>query len=91
MDTIREFMVSSSGLAPARQGLGLGWMITALMGVAILLGAKEIKADDDDEEDKEDCSGLTGSVTCSVDPTECTDSTRPWYCRDNYGNDCCTT
>ena len=40
MDTIREFMVSSSGLAPARRGLGLGWVISVLSGIAILLGAR---------------------------------------------------
>ena len=45
MDTIREFMVSSSGLAPARRGLGLGWVISVLAGVAILLGARGTAAD----------------------------------------------
>ncbi len=45
MQTLREFFASSSGLAPARQGLGLGWLISALTGVAILLGAKEAEAD----------------------------------------------
>ena len=44
MQTLREFFASSSGLAPARQGLGLGWVISALTGVAILLGAKEAGA-----------------------------------------------
>ena len=44
MDTIREFMVSSSGLAPARRGLGLGWVISVLSGVAILLGARGAEA-----------------------------------------------
>ena len=44
MNTLREFFTSSSGLAPARQGLGLGWVISALTGVAILLGAKEAGA-----------------------------------------------
>ena len=46
MDTIREFMVSSSGLAPARRGLGLGWVISVLSGVAILLGARGAAAED---------------------------------------------
>ena len=46
MDTIREFIVSSSGLAPARRGLGLGWVISVLSGVAILLGARGTEADD---------------------------------------------
>ena len=44
MDSLREFIVSSSGLAPARQGLGLGWVISALTGVAILLSAREAVA-----------------------------------------------
>ncbi len=46
MDTIREFIVSSSGLAPARRGLGLGWVISVLSGVAILLGARGAAAED---------------------------------------------
>ena len=45
MDTIREFIVSSSGLAPARRGLGLGWVISVLSGVAILLGARGAEAE----------------------------------------------
>ena len=40
MDSLREFFVSSSGLAPARQGLELGWVISALTGVAILLSPR---------------------------------------------------
>ena len=83
MDTIREFMVSSSGLAPARRGLGLGWVISALSGIAILLGAKEAKADDncDWEEDSQiDC------YVVSFCPND-----RPWYCCDQYDNWCCTT
>ena len=44
MDTMREFIVSSSGLAPARRGLGLGWVISVLSGVAILLGARGAEA-----------------------------------------------
>ncbi len=47
MDSLREFFVSSSGLAPVRQGLGLGWVISALTWVAILIGGKEAKADND--------------------------------------------
>ena len=62
MDTIREFMVSSSGLAPARRGLGLGWVISALSGLAILLGAKEAKAE---------CPEGTFLVDCVYDPENC--------------------
>ena len=35
MQSLREFFTSSSGLVPARQGLGLGWVISALTGIAI--------------------------------------------------------
>ena len=45
MQSLREFFTSSSGLVPARQGLGLGWVISALTGIAILLGAKEAEAE----------------------------------------------
>ena len=40
MDSLREFFASSSGLAPARRGLGLGWLISALTGVAVLTGCQ---------------------------------------------------
>ena len=60
MDTIREFMVSSSGLAPARRGMALGWVISVLSGVAILLGAKEAKAE---------CTAGTFYINCVYDPT----------------------
>ncbi len=45
MQKLREFFASSSGLAPARQGLALGWVISVLTGITVLLGAKEAKAD----------------------------------------------
>ena len=44
MDSLREFFASSSGLAPARRGLSLGWVISALTGVAVLLGARGAEA-----------------------------------------------
>ena len=47
MESLREFFTSSSGLVPARQGLGLGWVISALTGITVLLGAKEAEADND--------------------------------------------
>ena len=64
MTMLREFIGSSSGLAPARQGLGLGWVISALTGVAVLLGAKEAEASDCDRSWTEcnyssDCSRAT--------------------------------
>ena len=46
MDSLREFFASSSGLAPARRSLSLGWLISALTGITVLLGAKEARADD---------------------------------------------
>ena len=45
MESLREFFTSSSGLVPARRGLGLGWVISALTGITVLLGAKEAEAD----------------------------------------------
>ena len=44
MESLREFFTSSSGLVPARQGLGLGWIISALTWITVLLGAKEAGA-----------------------------------------------
>ena len=46
MQNLREFFASSSGLVPARQGLALGWVISVLTGITVLLGAKEAAADD---------------------------------------------
>ncbi len=63
MQTLREFFASSSGLAPARQGLGLGWLISALTGVAILLGAKEAEAGECSERTYLECGWHSG---CNV-------------------------
>ena len=75
MDSIREFMVSSSGLAPARRGLGLGWLISVLSGVAILLGARGAEAGDcltsRDCQFDNDCS-----VNTPETPIECCVTTR---------------
>ena len=81
MDNLREFFTSSSGLAPVRRGLGLGWVISALTGLAILLGAKETKAD------RPQCR----IVDCKPNSVECRDSTRPIYCYDTCGHWWCTT
>ena len=90
MQTLREFFTSSSGLAPARQGLGLGWVISALTGVAILLGAREVTAcnsswkefggysdgcADDPDNDDGDCK----CRTCSSD-SNCVKACTHWYC-----------
>ena len=59
-ESLREFFTSSSGLAPARQGLGLGWVISALTGIAVLLGGKEAAADECEERVISDCSINSG-------------------------------
>ena len=41
MNSLCEFIGSSSGLAPMRQGLGLGGVISVLVGLAVLFGARE--------------------------------------------------
>ena len=91
MDTIQEFIVSSSGLAPARRGMALGWVISVLSGVAILLGARGAAA--------EDCltrSDCEFDNDCSID----TPDAPIWCCVtkfsgencENYSTECgCTT
>ena len=94
MDSLREFIGSSSGLAPARQGLGLGWVISALTGVAILLGAREAAADEDYcfEQEWTDFLGYSSGCDkatkgkkpgkcqdCSLN-IECEESCDPPYC-----------
>ena len=88
MQNLREFFASSSGLVPARQGLALGWVISVLTGITVLLGAKEAKA----------CDGtpwtvLEGSSGCEANPNEpdcrcktcwldanCNAECSHWYC-----------
>ena len=76
MQTLREFFASSSGLAPARQGLGLGWIISALTGLTVLLGAKEAEA----------CRILY----CVPDPKNCPLPEEPIFCCDDCGGGWCT-
>ncbi len=73
MQTLQEFFTSSSGLAPARQGLGLGWIISALTGVAILLGAKEADAAECRYRTYLDCGwdGWCASRTKGKEPIRC--------------------
>ena len=76
MQSLREFFTSSSGLAPARQGLALGWVISVLTGITVLLGAKEVKADDDDScasYEWEECSYSAGCsrATGGAKPLSC--------------------
>ena len=58
MQSLREFFTSSSGLVPARQGLALGWVFSALTGITVLLGAKEAAAERGDI--KSECSWNAG-------------------------------
>ena len=67
MQSLREFFTSSSGLAPARQGLALGWVISALTGITVLLGAKEAAAGECPGS-RTDCSSHAGCA--AVYPNE---------------------
>ena len=78
MQSLKEFFASSSGLVPARQGLALGWVISALTWIAVLLGGKEAGA----ETEGRRCR----IIDCYLDPTRCRDSIRPTYCYDECGN-----
>ena len=73
METIREFMVSSSGLVPARRGLGLGWVISALAGIAVLLGAKKAEACDR-------CTETLLWMDCYIDTDKCKEEGKPKFC-----------
>ncbi len=74
MDSLREFFVSSSGLAPVRQGLGLGWVISALTWVAILLSPREAAACESDRK--------TEDGGYSADCDEHTEGEEACLCRD---------
>ena len=79
MPRLREFFTSSSGLVPARQGLALGWVISALTGITVLLGAKKAEAD-----------GPQGRIVrCYPDPS--CKSITPIRCVDKSGHSWCTT
>ncbi len=84
MTMLREFIGSSSGLAPARQGLGLGWVISALAGVAILLGAREAAADCDERRWTRDKGYNAG---CD----EATNGRLPKMCQDCWLDSNCVT
>ena len=91
MQSLREFFTSSSGLAPARQGLALGWVISALTGITVLLGAKEAGAHCFEEEWTDNlgysagCDRATNGDEaqkcrdCRLN-TECVESCDPAYC-----------
>ena len=84
MNSLREFIGSPSGLAPARQGLRLGWVISALSGVAILLGAREAAACCDERSWTEDHGYSAG---CD----EATDGDAPNVCQDCWLDSNCKT
>ena len=79
MQSLREFFASSSGLVPARQGLALGWVISALTWIAVLLGGKEAEAD-----------GPRDSIVRCYPDSSCKSIT-PIRCVDKSGHSWCTT
>lgn len=83
---LREFIGSSSGLAPIRQGLGLGSAISILSGIAVLLGAKGAGAGHLDCENgtpycKKVCTMVKGVQVCTYE--HCYERKTPWVRRDN--------
>ena len=92
MQSLREFFTSSSGLVPARQGLGLGWVISALTGIAILLGAKEVEAECDKRSwirDKGYSAGCD-EATNGAEANMCQDCWMDSNCKTRCGgNYCC--
>ena len=91
MESLREFFTSSSGLVPARRGLGLGWVISALTGITVLLGAKEAEAEECRRYTDSNCSysvwcddrsdGARPLKCCPiVYRTDCSFQTQPCYC-----------
>ncbi|MYB71196.1 MAG: hypothetical protein F4X75_22180 [Gemmatimonadetes bacterium] len=90
MDSLREFFVSSSGLVPVRQGLGLGWVISALTWVAILISPREAAAcgqtiPPEDPVDSPGCEAATdGELKCKTRDCwldeNCNVRCSSWYC-----------
>ena len=83
MDSIREFMVSSSGLSPARRGIALGWVISALAGLSVLLGAKKAEA-------CERCTEIILWEDCWNDTDRCPDPDYPRFCHGEILDKNCT-
>ena len=73
MQSLREFFTSSSGLAPARQGLALGWVISVLTGITVLLGAKETAAGECESRTYDDCNynNWCADKTKGAEPIKC--------------------
>ena len=89
MQSLREFFTSSSGLVPARQGLALGWVISVLTGITVLLGAKEVKAECDKRswtvrEGSSGCEAIPGDADCRCkscwQDADCKVECTHWYC-----------
>ena len=79
MQNLREFFASSSGLVPARQGLALGWVISALTWIAVLLGGKEAAAEGQGHRCRiVDCK--PDSNCPSITPIGCYDICGNWWC-----------
>ena len=92
MDSLREFFVSSSGLAPVRQGLGLGWVISALTWVAILISPKEAQAGKCERRTFWDCSynAWCDDYTDGEEPIRCCEITVRKDCSFSTGDCYCT-
>ena len=80
MNTLGEFFASSSGLAPARQGLSLGWVISAFVGVAILIGAEEAEA--------ANCPGYDIDCDINAYPEYCTEALQTRCCYYTLDHNC---
>ena len=85
MQNLREFFASSSGLVPARQGLALGWVISVLTGITVLLGAKEAKAGDHQCYEDSWTENLGANTSCErrtkgAQPNECRDCRQDVNC-----------
>ena len=87
MQNLREFFASSSGLVPARQGLALGWVISVLTGITVLLGAKEAAADNRDCDERSWTRKLGPSAGCD----KTTNRARPNMCQDCWLDSSCNT
>ena len=84
MQSLREFFTSSSGLVPARQGLALGWVISALTGITVLLGAKEAEAECDK-------GGWTRDFGYNAGCNERTNGAKAKMCQDCWQDSNCET
>ena len=87
MQNLREFFASSSGLVPARQGLALGWVISVLTGITVLLGAKEAAADDHECDERRWTRSFGYSAGCD----EASNGAEAQMCQDCWLDSNCNT